>query len=321
MIVNCALYTGGLKIRDIDLSEIQEGLSGRHSFVWLGLLEPSEDLLKKVQAQFGLHDLAIEDAHRAHQRPKVEAYGDSLFIVLRTAQKVEGRAQFGETHIFIGAGYIVTVRHGASLSYMSVRNRCEGLPEQLARGPGFPLYAIMDFVVDNYLPIVQEYEDDLLRLEESIFKSSSTAEISEKIYDLKSDIMELRRGTVPLLEVCNVLLRISTPLIPPDTQLYFRDIYDHVVRINEAMDSIREMLNTALQVNLSLITVKQNDVVKKLAGWAAILGVPTMIASFYGMNFHFMPELNWEYGYPSVIGVCCTVCLYMYYRLKKADWL
>lgn len=323
MIVNCVVYAGGCPIESgsDSVAKIGEHLAHPDRFIWLGLLEPSEELLKEVQREFGLHDLAIEDAHRAHQRPKMESYGESLFIVLHTAQKVKEHVEFGETHVFVGARYIVTVRHGASLSYQGVRQRCETATEQLARGPGFPLYAVMDFVVDNYLPIVEEFEDELIEVEQTIFKGGYRAETTERIYDLKRDVMALRRATVPLLEISSALTRQTTPMITPETQPYFRDVYDHVVRINEIMDTVREMLNTALQVNLSLITMKQNDVVKKLAGWAGLLGVPTMIASFYGMNFKYMPELDWHYGYPSVIGVCTIACIILYFRLKKADWL
>ncbi|HNE23088.1 MAG TPA: magnesium and cobalt transport protein CorA, partial [Leptospiraceae bacterium] len=243
------------------------------------------------------------------------------FLVLHTAQKNQDKVEYGETHVFIGYGYIVTVRHGASLPYTTVRERCEKTPEHLCRGPGFPLYAVMDFVVDNYLPIVEEFEDELVALEETIFKGNSHEDTTERIYDLKREIMGLRRATVPLLEVCNNLTRVTTPLLTAEVQPYFRDVHDHVVRINEAMETLREMLNTAFQVNLSLVTMKQNDVVKKLAGWAGLLGVPTMMASFYGMNFKYMPELEWKYGYPALMVVMISACLFLYYRLKKSDWL
>ncbi len=321
MIVNLTAYEGGRPVKDVTLGTIPEHLKRPDSFVWLGLFEPTEELMRQVQKSFQLHDLAIEDAHSAHQRPKVEAYGDSLFVVLQTAQKIDGKIALGETHVFIGTGYIVTVRHGASLSYTSVRQRCESVPEHLARGPGFALYAVMDFVVDNYMPIVEELEDEISEMEEQILRGQYTNEITEDLYGKKRDLMRMRRAAMPLLDVCGILTRATTPLITAESEPYFRDVHDHVLRINQSIEIAREMVTTALQVNLHQVTVKQNEVVKKLAGWAGLLGVPTMIASFYGMNFEHMPELKWDYGYPAVLVVCAAACAYLYYRLKKADWL
>lgn len=321
MIVNLTAYQGGRALKDVTLEAIPEHLKRPDSFVWLGLFEPTEELMRQVQRAFHLHDLAIEDAHSAHQRPKVETYGDSLFVVLQTAQKIEGEIALGETHVFIGTGYIVTVRHGASLSYTSVRQRCETVPEHLARGPGFALYAVMDFIVDNYMPIVEELEDEISEMEEVILRGAYADEITEQLYARKRDLMRMRRAAMPLLDVCGILTRATTPLITAETEPYFRDVHDHVVRINQSIEVAREMVTTALQVNLHQVTVKQNEVVKRLAGWAGLLGVPTMIASFYGMNFEHMPELKWDYGYPAVLGVCAISCAYLYYRLRKADWL
>lgn len=321
MIVNLTAYEAGRPVKDVTLEAIPDHLKRPDSFVWLGLFEPTEELMRLVQRAFHLHDLAIEDAHSAHQRPKVETYGDSLFVVLQTAQKIDGKIALGETHVFIGNGYIVTVRHGASLSYTSVRQRCESVPEHLARGPGFALYAVMDFIVDNYMPIVEELEDEISDMEETILRGQYENEITENLYQRKRDLMCMRRAAMPLLDVCGILTRATTPLITAESEPYFRDVHDHVLRINQSIEIAREMVTTALQVNLHQVTVKQNEVVKKLAGWAGLLGVPTMIASFYGMNFQHMPELKWEYGYPSVLGICILSCSYLYYRLKKADWL
>lgn len=321
MIVNLTAYEGGRPVKDVALEAIPAHLKRPDSFVWLGLFEPTEELMRQVQKAFHLHDLAIEDAHSAHQRPKVETYGDSLFVVLQTAQKIDNKIALGETHVFIGTGYIVTVRHGASLSYTAVRQRCETVPDHLARGPGFALYAVMDFIVDNYMPIVEELEDEINEMEETILRGRYADEITEQLYERKRDLMCMRRAAMPLLDVCGILTRATTPLITAETEPYFRDVHDHVVRINQSIEMAREMVTTALQVNLHQVTVKQNEVVKKLAGWAGLLGVPTMIASFYGMNFEHMPELKWDYGYPAVLGVCVLACTYLYYRLKKADWL
>lgn len=321
MVVNCVAYANGRKVRDIAVEEIRTACAQENTFVWLGLYEPDEALMKQVQDEFGLHDLAVEDAHRAHQRPKLETYGESLFVVLHTAQVVGGKVEFGETHIFVGACYVVTVRHGASLSYAPARARCESAPGLLQKGPGFVLYAIMDYVVDNYFPIVEALEDELTRLEDKIFEGSLRRKTTEQIYELKGEMMRLRRAVMPLTEISNQLVRYNAALIPDDVRPYFRDVYDHVMRINDASEMMREMLTTALHVNLSMVSIVQNEVVKKLAGWGAILAVPTMVASMYGMNFEFMPELHWHYSYPVVVSLTVAACIFLHRRLKRARWL
>jgi len=321
MIVNCAAYADGRKLGAVDLDDISEILKFPGQFIWIGLHEPDDTLLRRIQQEFGLHDLAVEDALRAHQRPKLEEYGASLFVVLRTAQLVGGTIAFGETHVFVGARYVVTVRHGASLPYTDVRARCESTPHLLRKGPGFVLYALMDFVVDHYFPIVDELEDVLEGLEEEIFGGRFDRNTTERIYDLKRDLVGLKRAVAPLVEVCNRLVRFDVALIPEDTRLYFRDVYDHVIRINETVDNLRELLTTALEANLSLIAVRQNEVMKQLAAWAAILAVPTAIAGIYGMNFEFMPELHWRYGYAVVMAGMGLVCGTLYRGFKRAGWL
>jgi len=322
-IVNCAAYAGGRRVADVQISEVDDALKQPDRFIWIGLHEPSEDLLRDVQREFGLHDLAIEDAHSAHQRPKLERYDDSLFVVLRTAQmnREQRRMDWGETHLFVGPRYIVSVRHGSSLSYAQVRARCESTPQLLCKGPGFVLHALMDFIVDQYFPIVDALEDELEELEDSIFGDSFSRETTKRIYELRRDLLNLKRAVSPLVDICNRLMRFDLELIPDDTRPYFRDVYDHVIRINEMVDSLRELLTSALEANLSLISVSQNDAMKKLAGWAAIFAVPTMVAGVYGMNFDVMPELRWYLGYPLVMGVTLGACGFLYYRFKRAGWL
>jgi magnesium transporter len=329
MIVNCAAYQGGRRIADIDLEhdaaaalELARAADDPHAdrFVWLGLHEPSEELLRKVQSRFGLHDLAIEDAHSAHQRPKLEIYGDSLFVVLRTAQLKGGKIQFGETHIFAGQGYVVTVRHGASLSYADVRARCETAPAMLGIGPSFVLYSLMDFVVDNYLPIVDALEAEVDALEGEVFEQASDREDIGRIYELRRELRVLRRTVAPLLEVCDRLMRFDVPLIEPDIRPYFRDVRDHAIRVDERIDELRELLTSTMETNLLLASVRQNDVMKKLAGWAAILAVPTAVFGLYGMNFNDMPELHSPYGYPVVMAAVAALCGYLYYRFRRAGW-
>lgn len=322
-VVNCAAYAGGVRVRDVAIEDIGELLKQPDRFIWIGLYEPPEALLRQVQQEFGLHDLAIEDAHAAHQRPKLERYGDSLFIALRTAQpdREHRRVAFGETHLFVGARYVVSVRHGASLSYADVRTRCEAAPQLLAKGPGFVMHAIMDFVVDQYFPIVDALEDDLEALEDDIFGEPVSRDTTMRIYQLKRDLLEIKRGVSPLVDICNRLMRTDVDLIPDDARPYFRDVYDHALRINEKVDSLRELLGTALEANLSLTTIAQNEAMKRLAGWAAIFAVPTMIAGIYGMNFRFMPELGWRYGYPIVMASILGLCGFLYYRFKRSGWL
>jgi magnesium transporter len=322
-VVACAAYAGGCRVADVAIEDISEVLTQEDRFVWIGLYEPDEPLLKEVQAEFGLHDLAIEDAHLAHQRPKLERYGDSLFIALRTAQpdREQGRIAFGETHLFVGARYVVSVRHGASLSYADVRTRCEASPQLLAKGPGFVLHAIMDFVVDQYFPIVDSLEDDLETLEAHIFGAAVSRDTTMRIYTLKRDLLEIKRGVSPLVDICNRLMRTDLDLIPDDARPYFRDVYDHAIRLSEKVDGLRELLGTALEANLSLTTIAQNEATKRITGWAAIFAIPTMIAGIYGMNFEFMPELRWRWGYPVVMTVTVSLCGMLYYRFKRSGWL
>jgi len=322
-IVNCVAYAEGCRVREVELEDTSEVLKEPSGFVWIGLFEPDEAELRKVQEEFGLHELAIEDAHRAHQRPKLEEYGSSLYVVLRTAQceAAGDEVKFGETHAFVGTNYVVTVRHGASLSYGEVRARCESAPQYLRQGPGFVLYAIMDFVVDHYFPIVDTLEEELSQLEDEIFSGSQHGrEVAQRIYRLKREMLELKRAVSPLIDVCNRLARFDRTLIQPETRLYFRDVYDHVIRINESVDGIRELLTSALETNLALVSVRQNEVMKRLAAGAAMVAVPTLIAGIYGMNFEDMPEIHWRWGYPFAIFSMVATCAYLYYRFRKANW-
>ena len=321
-IVNCAAYAGGARVANVDLAAVSEVLKQSDRFVWIGLHEPTEKTLQQVKQEFDLHELAIEDAHRAHQRPKLEIYGNSVFIVLRTAQiNKERHIEFGETHFFLGKNFIVTIRHGSSISYADVRSRCENTPHLLGKGQGFALYAVMDSIVDQYFPVVHIMEEELETLEQKIFKEKPSRETTEYIYHLKHELLEVKRAVFPLVEICNRLMRFDFHYISEDTRPYFRDVYDHALRINEMVDNSMELLNTAMEANFSLLSISQSEVSKKFAGWAAILAVPTMVAGFYGMNFKFMPELNWEYGYPFALGLIISLCLLIYYLFRRSGWL
>ena len=321
-VINCAVYDRQGRRRDITLDAISDALAvDDGSFVWVGLYEPEDSILDKLQEEFALHDLAIEDAQHAHQRPKLETYGNSVFVAMHTAQVVEDRIRFGETHAFLGPRYLVTVRHGASLSYAPVRARVEREPELLALGPAYALYAVLDFVSDNYLPIVSEFRDSMNALEQDIFAETYRRETIVKLYELKRELTQLRLAVAPMQDILSQLTRMHGALVPEEVRLYFRDVHDHAIRVNESTDTLREMLTAAMSVNLSLVTIAQGEVVKKLAGWAALLAAPTLVASWYGMNFVHMPELTGRYSYYIVIGTMALVCITLYRYLKKVKWL
>ena len=322
-IINCAAYSEGRRVANIGIKDVSQVLMQADKFVWIGLHEPSEEMLQEIQREFGLHDLAIEDAHRAHQRPKLETYGGSLFIVLRTAQMNfdKHHIDFGETHFFLGPNFFISVRHGSSLSYKDVRSRCESTPHLLGKGPGFALYAVMDSIVDQYFPVIDAFEEELEILEEKIFGKKMARETTAEIYQLKRELMEVKRAVLPLMDICNRLVRFDLELIPEGTRPYFRDIYDHSVRINEMVDNARELLTSALEANFSLISIAQNEMSKKFAGWASIIAVPTMVAGIYGMNFKYMPELDWPYAYPVILSITVASCVLLYLLFKRSGWL
>jgi len=321
MVINCIAYAAdGSRVGAVPLEEISDVLAAG-GFIWLGLHEPNVELLAQLQEEFGLHDLAIEDAHHAHQRPKIEVYGNSLFVALHTAQLINGHIEFGETHIFVGPNYLVTVRHGASLSYAPARARCEREPELLGLGPSYALYAVLDFITDNFMPIVDEFQRELGALEKDIFEDTFKRKTIHRLYELKRELVTMRLAISPLQDILNQLVRFHPNLIRDEVRPYFRDVFDHAVRVNEATDTMREMLTAAMSVNLSLVTVAQGEVVKRLAGWAALLAAPTLIASWYGMNFEHMPELHGRYSYAVLIGFTVLICLLLYRGLKRAQWL
>mgnify|MGYP001135570766 FL=1 len=322
MVVNCIAYQrDGARIGEIGLDAISDVLASPDTFVWVGLHEPDEPLLEKLQEEFCLHDLAIEDAHNAHQRTKIETYGDSLFLVVQTAQLIEAELKFGETQIFLGARYLVTVRHGASLSYAPARRACENVPELLANGPSYGLYGVLDLIVDNLLPIVRDFREELGLLEQDIFAETFKRSTVHRLYDMQRDLMTLRLAVAPLQDITSQLVRLHQGLIPDELRPYFRDVYDHVFRVNESISAMREMLTAAINVNLSLVTFGQNEVMKKLAGWAAMLAAPTLLTSWYGMNFQHMPELGQPWAYPAIIVVMASVVGGIYAALKHNRWL
>jgi magnesium transporter len=321
-VVNCAAYDHSGRRRDIGLDAISDVLAvDDGSFVWVGLYEPEASLLDKLQEEFGLHDLAIEDAQNAHQRPKLESYGNSLFIAAHTAQRVDGHVRFGETHLFVGPRFLVTVRHGASLSFASVRHRLEREPEMLAQGPSAALHAVLDFIVDNYQPIVSDFEQELDALEHDVFAESYRRGTIRRLYELRKELTQMRMAVAPMQDILSQLMRNPGLAIPDEVKPYFRDVLDHAARVGDIIDTLREMVTAAMNVNLSLVTVAQGEVVKRLAGWAGLLAAPTLIASWYGMNFAHMPELHGRYSYWILIGGVALFCIGLYRYLRKVGWL
>lgn len=321
-IVNCAAYDRDGHRHDITLDAISDALATDDgSFVWVGLYEPEEALLDKLQEEFSLHDLAIEDAHHAHQRPKLESYDHALFIAAHTAQQVDGHVRFGETHMFVGSRFLVTVRHGASLSFASVRQRLERDPATLAHGPSSALHAVLDFIVDNYQLIATDLQRELDALEQDVFAESYKRGTLRRLYELRKELTQMRMAVAPMQDVLAQLMRSTALSIPAEVKPYFRDVLDHAARVGDTIDTLREMVAAAMNVNLSLVTVAQGEIVKKLAGWAGLLAAPTLIASWYGMNFANMPELHHRYAYPVLIVVVVAVCVGLYRYLHKIDWL
>jgi magnesium transporter len=320
-VVAASVYAGGRFISDIAINDAGTWSKKPGHVVWIGMFEPSHELLARIEAQFGLHYLAIEDAGKAHQHPKIEQYGDALFIVARTAQMVEGRVAFGETHLFVGRGYVVSVRHGASTSYSPVRKRCEACPTTLSHGEDYILYAILDFIVDNYMPVLETVHREVEAIEDRVFDAPLQPEEVQRLYMLRRELLKLRNAAAPLAEVCQRLEHAEVKPIDPEMQPLFRDVSDHVNRVQEEVDALREVLAFTFEASLMVGQAQQTDITRRLAAWAAILAVPTAIAGIYGMNFEHMPELKWEYGYFVVLGVIAAVCGAMFWQLRRNGWL
>lgn len=321
MLVSCFAYQNGRKIAEIKPEDISEYVSRPECFVWVALKDPGPGELAAMQHEFGLHELAVEDARQGHQRPKVEEYDDSIFAVLQIVEIVDGDLKVGEIDIFAGPNYILSVRSKAEKGFREVRARCEREPELLKHGSGFVLYALMDAVVDRYFPIIDALETELEKLEERMFAGGSVRANIEEMYALRQKLMVVKHAVGPLHDGVGKLYGGRVPGICIGSQEYYRDVYDHLSRINQSIDALREMVTTALSVNLSLITLQENETTKRLAACAALVAVPTLIAGVYGMNFKHMPELDWQFGYPLAIGVMLAIDSYLFYLFRKAGWL
>jgi magnesium transporter len=320
-VVAAGAYHNGRRVADIAIEGAAVWARKEGHVVWIGLLEPDRSLLLRVKQEFDLHDLAIEDAEHAHQRPKIEQYGDALFIVARTAQLIDRRLVFGETHVFVGKGFIVSVRHGASTSYAAVRQHWESCPAVLAKGEDFILYAIIDFIVDNYMPVLETIEEEVEAIEDRVLVKPLTTVDIERLYMLRRDLLRLRNAAGPLVEVCRRLTGADLPQIRPEMHNLFRDVTDHIRRVQEKIDMLREVLAFAFEASVLMGQSQETAISKKLAAWAAILAVPTAVAGIYGMNFQHMPELSSRLGYPAVVLGMATICVVLFWRFKKNGWL
>ena len=321
MLINCVAYQNGKKLGDIPTEEISDYVQRKDCFVWVALKDAQPAELVQMSEEFGLHELAVEDASSGHQRPKIEEYGDSLFAVVHTVEIVNGELNVGELDVFVGRNYVLSARNHCQQGFLGVRARCESEPELLRQGPAFVLYALMDAVVDRYFPVAEALERELETIEEQIFSKGSERANIQRLYTLKRKVLTLKHVVGPLMDATSKLFGGRVPALCANTQEYFRDIYDHLYRINTSIDTIRDTISTAIQVNLSMVAIDESEVNKRLAAWAAIFAVATAFAGIWGMNFKTMPELQWEYGYPAAILVMATVCSYLYYRFRKSGWL
>jgi magnesium transporter len=323
MIVDCAIYEEGQR-RDgrVDLEHAYDVRHEPGKFVWIGLYEPTEEEFASLRREFNLHELAVEDAIHAHQRPKLEVYEDMVFLVLKTARYVDPTEviELGELLVFLGDDYIITVRHGEASSLTPVRESLEDDPEHLRRGPGAVLHAILDRVVDDYGPAIQGLETDIDEVEDELFSGQRTNP-AERIYRLQREVLQFRKATAPLVEPMERLAEGRYSQIHPEIREYFRDVNDHLIRTRDQLDAMRDLLAGSLQANLAQVAVRQNDDVRRISAWVAIIAVPTAIAGIYGMNFEHMPELKWELGYPAAVLVMVAICTMLYYRFKRSGWL
>lgn len=321
MLINCVAYQDGRKLADVAVPDISDYVARGDCFVWVALRDGDATELAVMQEEFGLHELAVEDASRGHQRPKIEEYGDSLFVVVKTVEAQGDELVVGEVDVFVGPNYVLSNRQSSSQDLLGVRARAEREPHLLRQGPAFVLYAIMDAVVDRYFPIADAMETELEHIEERIFVQSAQRANIERLYALKRKALILRHTVVPLLDAVGKLHGGRVPAVCADTQEYFRDVHDHLLRIAGTLDSIRDTISTAIQVHLSMVAIDEGEVNKKLAAYAAIFAVMTAFAGIWGMNFKYMPELDSPYGYPAALVLMISVCCYLYRRFRKAGWL
>lgn len=322
MLVNCVAYQGGRKLADIEPSQIHAYVDRPDCFVWVGLLDPAEAELEQMREQFDLHPLAVEDAYNGHQRPKIEEYEDSLFAALHLLERSDGRLRVGELDIFVGKNYVLSSRRGAEAGFQDVRARCEREPDLLQFGSGYVLYALIDAMVDRYFPLLDALQTDFEEIEEHIFSEGAHPRvIIASLYDLTRQLTVLKHAVEPLLEAIGRLFGGRVPHVCLGMGEYFRDVADHLARLDQNIDSTSQAVMTAMSVNIALTTIQENEVIKRLASYGALVAVPTLIAGVYGMNFDFMPELRWELGYPFALLLMIVIDGLLFYRFHQAGWI
>jgi magnesium transporter len=322
VLINCVAYEDGKKLADCPIDDISEYLERPGCFVWVALRDASAEELSKMQEEFGLHDLAVEDARHGHQRPKIEEYDDSLFAVLHTVEiGAEGELDVGEVDIFVGPNFVLSVRNRTKADFLGVRARAEREPHLLEHGPAFVFYALLDAVVDRYFPIIDALETELESIEDKIFEPHLGRINIERLYALKRKIGVLKHAVAPLQEAVAKLVSGRVHQICSNNREYFRDVFDHLARMNALLDTLRDTIGTAIQVNLASVTIEETEITKRLAAWAGIFAVATAFAGIWGMNFQNMPELKLEYGYPIALAVIALACVFMWWRFRKARWL
>ncbi|QFZ16798.1 magnesium/cobalt transporter CorA [Saccharothrix syringae] len=329
-VVDCGVYVDGARLpgRWSHSAAVEEVRGRGEGFVWIGLHEPDAEQIEGVAETFGLHELAVEDAVHAHQRPKLERYDDTLFMVLKTVRYIQNSSpdtaneivESGEIMVFLGRDFVVTVRHGNHSGLAAVRHELEAEPERMKVGPAAVLYSIADHVVDTYLDVTDHIEQDIDQMEALVFQPRSRVS-ADQIYLMKREVLELRRAVMPLAVPLRRLAEGYTPMIPEQVRSYFRDVDDHLTQVSERVSNFDELLTTLVNAVLAKITLQQNMDMRKLASWVAIISVPTMVVGVYGMNFDHMPELHWKYGYPMVISVILVVCLTLYRIFRRNEWL
>lgn len=319
-VVAAYLYRDGSRVESVTLEDARSQ-TGNSEFVWIGLHEPTPEELHILQKNFGLHPLAVEDALNAKHAPKVDVYGEQIFVVARTAHLEEDRVEYGSTSAFVGKGHIITVRHGSARAHTALRTQLEAAPSLLRHGSDYILHAILDFIVDGYLPIVETIEDDVLSMEQTMLDSFLGRDQITRIFKLRREMILFQRVLGPMTEVCSKLVHIDMPCIDREAQPYFRDVLDHARRVESMVSSLRDVLISVFDTSQLFEQQRQGAITKKLAAWAAILAIPTAIAGIYGMNFEYMPELKTRYGYFVVLGLMATVCSGLYVRFKKIHWL
>lgn len=323
MLINCAVYRDGRKLQDIDQTAISDWLQQEDCFVWVALKNPTDDEIDLMGEEFGLHPLAVEDAKHGHQQPKIEEYPGMLFCVMQMLEIDEDDLiRIGEVCVFVGRNYVLSIRNRSSVGFLNVRQRCEQEPELLQHGSGFVLYALLDAVVDRYFPVIARLERELEELEAQIFARGTSPRTNiEELYGLKRNLTRVQHAVAPLLETVHKLYGGRVPSVCVNLQEYYRDIADHLGRAIKSIESTRDMLNTAVQVNISMIALDESAVTKKLASWGALFAVPTMIAGIYGMNFEHMPELKSFAGYPLALLTMVSIDLVLWRQFRKAGWL